>query len=143
MPSVLVLDQYRTLIDFGLFVLIWLVQLTIYPSFLHTDRDSFRVWHYKYTGQISIFVAPLMFSESALYACLALRAGRWHDWLGLVIIGAIWCATILVSVPCHDRMQQDGFDRAVILRLIRTNWIRTAAWTLLVIIDLALGLLHG
>ena len=37
--------------------------------------------------------------------------------------------TVAVSVPCHQRLAQ-GWDPAVHARLTRTNWWRTAAWTL-------------
>ena len=35
----------------------------------------------------------------------------------------------LVQVPLHRRLQ-GGFDAAAHRRLVRTNWLRTAAWTL-------------
>jgi hypothetical protein len=33
-----------------------------------------------------------------------------------------------VSVPCHQRLSA-AYDDAVLDRLVRTNWYRTAAWT--------------
>ena len=50
--------------------------------------------------------------------------------------------TVAVSVPCHQRLRA-GWDPAVHARLTRTNWWRTAAWTLggvvaLVMLGLAL-----
>jgi len=35
----------RLLFDFGLLVLIWLVQLVIYPSFLYYEQDNLKRWH--------------------------------------------------------------------------------------------------
>jgi len=135
------LDGLRGLVDFGLFILIWLVQLIIYPSFAFCAPEHFSRWHYRYTGLISLFVAPLMFSESGIYLWQAVVWRRWHDVLGVGLVLVIWAATLLLSVPCHDRLQQSGFDLAVIRRLVRTNWVRTCSWSLLLGIDLATGVI--
>ncbi len=54
-------------------------------------------------------------------AVLATRIG-----FGLLLV--IWLSTAVQQVPCHRRLER-GFDRAAIQQLIRTNWVRTAAWT--------------
>ena len=56
----------RLCIDFGLFILIWMVQLIVYPSFRCIDANLFSQWHDKYTGLISVFVVPLMFTQVGL-----------------------------------------------------------------------------
>jgi hypothetical protein len=93
------LDSLRGHIDFGLFILIWLVQLIIYPSFEFTSSVHFRQWHYRYTGLITIFVAPLMFSQTGLYAWEVYAVRRWHDVCGLVCIAIVWLSTLTLSVP--------------------------------------------
>ncbi len=129
MEFVDLLQQSRLVVDFGLLVLIWLVQLIIYPSFLYTAESEFKGWHYRYTGLITLFVAPLMFGQIGIYAGLLFLAMTWDIWAGVFLTGVAWLATLILSVPCHDQMQKAGYDRTVILRLVRTNWIRTAAWT--------------
>ena len=52
---------------------------------------------------------------------------------GLTLTGGIVEAlaigtTAFVSAPLHGRLQ-NGYDSALLSRLIRTNWLRTAAWT--------------
>ena len=42
----------------------------------------------------------------------------------------IWLSTMVLQVPCHRRLET-GFDAAVARRLVRTNWVRTFAWTAL------------
>jgi hypothetical protein len=42
---------------------------------------------------------------------------------------AVWGSTFLLQVPCHERLSA-GWDEAVHARLVATNWIRTAGWTL-------------
>jgi len=56
----------RVAFDFGMLVLIWLVQLIIYPSFEFTDKDAFLGWHEKYTGLITVVVLPLMLGQLGL-----------------------------------------------------------------------------
>ena len=130
------LDEARLLADFGLVVLIWLVQLIIYPSFLYTDSAAFKRWHSHYTALISIFVVPLMFGQTSLYVLLAVSMQRWAEYTNLALILAVWLTTFLLSVPCHDKMQKAGYDPSVIRRLISTNWIRTTAWSVVFGIDL-------
>ena len=48
--------------------------------------------------------------------------------VGFALVVVIWIATLLASVPMHERLAR-GFDAAAHRRLVRTNWIRTAAWT--------------
>ena len=131
-----VMDQYRLMIDVALWMLIWLVQLIIYPSFLHTDQKPFKAWHNSYTGRITIFVAPLMFSQTGIYTWQSFSRGRWDDWAGLALVTITWLCTFVLSVPCHDRMQREGYSQDVIQRLVTTNWPRTAAWNLVLLVDL-------
>ena len=49
------LNNYALLVDAGLVVLIWMVQLIIYPSFLHYDNNLVE-WHHKYTSRIALIV---------------------------------------------------------------------------------------
>ena len=46
----------------------------------------------------------------------------------LALIGVIWLSTFLVQVPLHDLLGQ-GFDPDRHAALVRTNWIRTLAWS--------------
>lgn len=140
MGWIALLDELRPFFDLGMGLLIWLVQLIVYPSFAYSSPESFKSWHFRYTGLITIFVLPLMFGQSGIYLASAWLAGRWHDWSGVVLVAACWAATFLLSVPCHDGLQKNGFDLAVVQRLVRTNWIRTIAWSTICVIDIAVGL---
>ena len=55
------------LADFGLVVLIWIVQLIIYPSFHVVANDAFAAWHKTYMALISYLVIPLMFGQVGLH----------------------------------------------------------------------------
>lgn len=119
----------QVMVDSGLFVLIWLVQLIIYPSFQYTQDRDFVGWHRRYAAMISLFVVPLMFLQLGVEA--AAYIGQDVRWLRILVLIIVWGATFALSVPCHSRLQNYGKNIAVIRRLVRTNWIRTLGWSIL------------
>lgn len=122
--------------DVGMVVLIWLVQLIIYPSFHQINAAAFTAWHARYTRRISVVVMPLMIMQAVTTAVLLSRnpdPGLLIEAAGLI---AAWTVTFSLSVPCHKKLQQSGKDEDVIRRLIFTNWFRTAAWTLVLLLGL-------
>ena len=119
----------QIMVDSGLFILIWLVQLIIYPSMKYTEEKAFVAWHARYTALISIIVCPLML----LQAGMEIMTGIVWDprWMRILLIVFVWISTFFMSVPCHSRLHANGKDMKIIERLITTNWPRTALWTLL------------
>ncbi|MBX2821145.1 MAG: hypothetical protein KTR29_15725, partial [Rhodothermaceae bacterium] len=57
------MQEARTVVDFGLLVLIWIVQLIVYPGFKYSDIHLFGDWHSQYSMLISFLVIPLMLSQ--------------------------------------------------------------------------------
>ena len=57
--------------------------------------------------------------------------------VGLAAAGVTWLSTALVQVPLHRRLAA-GDDPATLRSLVRTNWVRTAAWTAHAAIALAM-----
>ncbi len=117
-------------VSWGLLILIWLVQLIIYPGFHRIPREAFVSYHRWYVIRISSIVLPLMLAElittvwwirSNNYAAVSVSAGI------LVII--VWLSTFVLQVPIHNRLKAGSKDREI-RRLVATNWIRTAAWSL-------------
>jgi len=123
-------------VNFGLLVLIWLIQVIIYPSFHKIETSCFTGWHSQYTKSISFFVVPLMITQITLAIMLGLKSG-FNFWLNtqISLIAVIWLATFAGAVPCH-KILSSGKDVAVINRLIQINWIRTILWTIVSLIDL-------
>ncbi len=119
----------RSVSDIAMFTLIWLVQLVIYPAFHVVERDIFVQWHARYTRNISLFVMPLMMAQGTTTVLLLARNPGTVALLELACLLAAWGVTFSLSVPCHKKLHETGRDEAVIARLIRTNWFRTAAWT--------------
>lgn len=113
----------------GMTVLIWLVQLIIYPSFHHIRPEAFVAWHRAYTGLIAVVVVPLMVGQAGLVVWRLADGRSDPATLALAVsVAGAWVATAVWSVPCHDRLQR-GHDPVVIRRLVATNAVRTAAWT--------------
>ena len=116
----------------GMFGVIWTMQLVHYPLMAKVGRDEFAAYEAGHTDRIRFVVGPLMAVEgvSALLLAAYPPAGsaRWLPWLGIAVLAVALGTTGLVSAPLHARLAR-GYDREAIDRLVRTNVIRTAAWT--------------
>jgi len=112
---------------------ILMVQLVHYPLFRLVGEKDYTKYQAEHMRRITWIVAPLMTSEfvtaGLLVWTLPAAVPGWAAWTGLALVLFIWGTTGLVQVPLHSRLT-DGFDAAAHRRLVRTNWLRTAAWTL-------------
>src|SRR5918997_530129 len=123
------LIEANRLASFGLVVLIWLVQIIIYPAFAEIAPDRFTRWHAGYTRSVTWIVVPLMFGQVALLGwLLVVRPSPW-GFLAAGMVAVAWIATFALAVPAHKKLQAQGIEGGVIRRLVATNWIRTVAWT--------------
>ncbi len=113
--------------------LIWVVQVVHYPLFALVGTERFHDYSRSHTRLITWLVAPTMLTEvgSGLILFFVRPSGLSLSVLvfsfGLIIV--IWLSTWLVQVPCHERLGC-VFEPATHRRLVRTNWIRTVAWTI-------------
>ncbi len=118
------------MVSWALFGLIWVIQLTHYPTFQFIAEDKFSAFHHHHTQSITLIVLPLMVTELALAAWLVYHYQfRWLDLTVLIIVLLIWASTFFISVPLHNTLA-DGKDSQIINKLVQTNWIRTFLWTL-------------
>lgn len=121
----------RLLTDTGFFVLIWAVQLVIYPSFKYYSKNDLNIWHISYTKRITFIVLPLMFSQLIL-ACLHIYQYQdWYTILILLIVISLWLLTFIIFVPLHQRIDNNTFTDETCCFLVNRNWIRTLLWSLL------------
>ena len=135
MLTLLLLHAGATLAMTGL---IWFVQIVHYPLFPLAAEDDFPTFAAAHQQRTTWVVGPLMILEAVTatlllfssYSPIAVRLG----WLALL---SIWLSTALVQVPLHQRLSS-GFDRLIARRLVRTNWWRTAAWSVRAVIALQL-----
>ena len=110
--------------------IIWNVQLSTYPLFAKVDPVTFADYHHGYTSSVTWVILPLMLGELACnLGYLFLHQGSILAWVRSALLGVIWASTFFIQVPLHNQLGL-GHDKSAIARLVRTNWLRTAAWTL-------------
>ena len=135
---ILLLHVLATLFMLGL---IWVVQLVHYPLMRHVDPAGFVDFEKAHQRRIALLVGPGMGLELAtgLLLLIIRPAGVevWLVWVGLALIIVNWVSTAAVQMPCHAKLER-GFDPAVWRRLVQSNWLRTAAWSLRAVVVLAM-----
>lgn len=121
--------------------LVWFVQVVHYPLFGAVAPEGFRSYAAGHVRRTNWVVGPPMLAEAA---CALLLVGLRPAGVpplalavGLVLLGVIWASTLALQVPRHARLQ-NGFDAEVHHQLVRTNWIRTAAWSARAVLALAM-----
>ena len=124
-----VLSTIQLAVSWGLFGLIWIVQLVHYPAFRFVGAEQFASFHKHHTFSISLIVMPLMLIELGVSTLIVLKEPQ--ELVGLLIfliVLAIWGSTCLLQVPVH-RALASGKDEKKIDRLVRSNWLRTMLWS--------------
>lgn len=126
------LTALHALPTFFLCGLVWFVQVVHYPLYAAVGAAELPAYERRHCRRITPVVAPPMLAEAALAVWLCAQApAEQQPWAvtGLALLAVVWGSTFLLQVPCHDRLSQAP-DAAVLRRLVATNWLRTAAWTL-------------
>jgi hypothetical protein len=116
----------------GMAGVLWVVQLVHYPLMAVVPESAFPAYAAGHTTRITWVVGPLMAVEGVATLILLARppadVAGWLPWAGAVSLAIALAVTALVSAPLHGRLSV-GFDPQLHDRLVRTNWIRTAAWS--------------
>ena len=121
----------RLLIDFGLLVLIWIVQSIVYPSFLYYNSKDLFNWHSVYTSRFTFIVMPLMLGQLGISIYQLMMEIDLYTVLSLIIILLIWLSTFLQFVPIHTEISKGKANQKMLDSLVKKNWIRTFLWTAL------------
>ena len=118
---------------------IWTAQLVHYPLLDQVGADAFTQYETDHnrlffrvagpgvlltlvTGVLLLFVRP---EQMLLAGAVA----------GLILFGVISVSTALFQAPQHAKLS-NGFDRDAYKFLLKTNWVRTLAWSAYGILDL-------
>lgn len=127
----LLLCLFSTLYNVGV---IWFLQLNHYPLYAKVGCGEFR--DYMTTHNRRILLPIVLPSIIALAASLLLL---WQRPFGVPIWGVsaiiffnlvILLSTISVQGKAHNALARDGYSESLVQKIIHTNWIRTAAWTI-------------
>lgn len=125
------IELIRLLFDTGLLILIWIVQLIIYPSFVYYSEKNLLTWHKIYTTQITIIVMPLMLGQIFLAFYQLTFELSIYSISSIIMISLIWLNTFLIAIPLHAKIdnQVQVIDSAK--KLVQINWWRTVLWTII------------
>jgi hypothetical protein len=121
-------EYFNIIITFGLFVLIWIIQILHYPSFNYYSKEDFSQGMISHQFGISIITIPLMLTELLVTCLLFYKAPDAYSFVSFFLVICIWLSTFFIQVPLHKKLLA-GKETALIKKLILTNWIRTFLWT--------------
>lgn len=124
------------MINASLTVLIWIVQLVVYPGFCYMAEANVKRWHPVYTLKITYIVLPLMVSQLGISTYLVFQQISSIVIVILALVLATWLVTFLVSVPLHAAIDQQQDSTTARKKLVQTNWMRTFLWTIILIISI-------
>jgi hypothetical protein len=110
----------------------WIVQVVHYPLFETVGEGNFTEYHRRHSERITPIVLPAM-SIELITAGWLLFSRPTGTSMALVIVGfalaaSTWLATAVLAVPRHAELGS-GFDARAHRRLVRSSWLRTAAWS--------------
>jgi hypothetical protein len=132
LTAILIVHAAATWVMLGV---IWFVQLVHYPLMdrVRTEPSTaFPDFEKAHQRGTTLIVAPAMLLElaTAVWLVAALPAGPavMLAWFGLAMVAVNWVSTAALQMPCHRKLEK-GFDAATHRRLVRGNWVRTAAWS--------------
>lgn len=121
----------RILLDFGLMVLIWIVQLVIYPGLCYYKNEDLGKWHKIYTQRIGVIVGPLMIAQLVVTIMQLLQAQNLYTWGSIIIVLITWILTFLIFVPLHNSIKPGESCEEITTSLVKKNWWRTFFWSIL------------
>ena len=131
-----IITQISLLADAGLVVLIWMVQLIVYPSFLHYQPKDLVSWHQKYTNRIAVVVVPLMVLQLVIASYDVFNLFDMLNTTRFLLVIFLWIFTFTSFAPLHFKITNNNFDEKLLNKLIQRNWLRTLLWSLLLGIGL-------
>ena len=127
------LEYFRFFFDSGLLVLLLMVQLIIYPSFLHYEPKRLLIWHALYTEKIALIVLPLMFGQLSIALFQVYQAQDFDTIFYAAIVLILWVTTLTKFAPMHGQISNGKTDEMFLKKLVHLNWIRTLLWSVLFI----------
>jgi hypothetical protein len=121
----------RLVLDVGLLVLIWMIQLIVYPSFLFYTAKELIAWHKMYTKAIALIVIPLMLGQLGITIYQVFLVQNTYTLTSIVLVVFLWGITLLKFAPMHQQISEGNTHVQLLKKLVQNNWIRTLIWTIL------------
>lgn len=113
---------------------VWFLQLNHYPLYKAIGEREFQSYLAAHNRRIPL---PIVLPSLAAFAASLLLLLR-HPfaapdssvWLVVILNALILLSTIFVQGKAHAELARAGYSRVLVDRIIATNWIRVAAWTI-------------
>ena len=121
----------RLVLDVGLLVLIWMIQLIVYPSFLFYTAKELIAWHKMYTKAIALIVIPLMLGQLGITIYQVFLVQNIFTFTSIILVVFLWGITLLKFAPMHQQISEGNTHIQLLKKLVQNNWIRTIIWTIL------------
>ena len=96
----------RLVLDVGLLVLIWMIQLIVYPSFLFYTAKELIAWHKMYTKAIALIVIPLMLGQLGIAIYQVFLLQNTYTLTSIVLVVFLWGITLLKFAPMHQQISE-------------------------------------
>ena len=132
--ELLILNLFSTIFMTGI---IWFVQVIHYPSFKFIQKDNFTNFSLFHSKNATYIVAFPMIVELITSILLLkwypLSVPYFYLLTGFILVLIIWFSTFLIQVPYHGALSKQ-YDETLIHKLVKSNWVRTVAWSLRAII---------
>ncbi|MGI9471903.1 MAG: hypothetical protein ACR2NZ_10245 [Rubripirellula sp.] len=112
--------------------IMWFVQLAYYPNLQFVGDGQYEHYEREHLRRISrpawcFLAVELLTAVSAL--CCSPPEIRWALGTNLLLLLVIWSSTYFIQVPLH-RLLADRFEASTHRRLVVSNWLRTASYTM-------------
>lgn len=117
------------IVNSGLVVLIWMVQLIVYPSFLFYNKENLVKWHNIYTKRIAVIVVPLMLIQLVLSILNTVVSFSIINLTIALLVLFLWVFTFTSFAPVHFKISENRFQQTQLQQLVNRNWIRTIIWS--------------
>ena len=127
----------RLVLDVGLLVLTWMIQLIVYPSFLFYTAKELVTWHKIYTKAIALIVIPLMLGQLGITIYQVFLVQNTFTFTSIVLVVFLWGITLLNFAPMHQQISEGNTQIQLLKKLVQNNWIRTIIWTILCAMSVA------
>jgi hypothetical protein len=118
---------------------IWTMQLLHYPLFDRVGREAFAAYETEHNRRFGLLVGPgiALVAITSIIQLLTRPPSTplWAAIGAVVLLLVIIVSTALYQAPQHARLSS-GFDPGAYQTLVRSNWVRTIAWSLLGLLDL-------
>ena len=125
----MIINHIQLFTSIWMLSVIWFVQIVHYPLFSLIPKIARIEFATKHQYLISWIVVIPMLVELVTIFLIDYSSYEMLWVLSIICLIIIWASTFILQVPCHNQLLINPTDQ-VILKLIKTNWIRTIFWTL-------------